>query len=91
MTALCLGAEVPDLAQWVGALGSELDHDPTPGVKVWCLEEELGPALEDPELLSTSNVDSHSARASFEAGPDFSEEAWVPVNTDPGLPETQIE
>ena len=86
-----LGAEVHDLAPSVGTRGSELDLDPAPGVKVWCLGEVLGPAPGDPELLSVCNADSHSARASAEAGPDFPEEAWVPVDTDPGLPETQIE
>ena len=86
--ALRLGAEVLDLAPSVGTRGSELDPDPAPGVKVWCLGEALGPAPGDPELLSAFNADSHSARASVEAGPDFPEEAWVPVNTDPGLPET---
>ena len=72
----------------VRALGSELDLDPAPGVKVWCLEEELGLALEDPELLSPSNVDLQSAQALAEAGPDFPEEAWVPVDADPRPPET---
>ena len=82
---------VLDLASLVGTRGSELDLDPAPGVKVWCLGEALGPAPGDPELLSACNADSHSARASVEAGPDFPEEAWVPVDTDPGLPETQTE
>ena len=86
--ALCLGAEVLDLARLVRTQGSELDLDPAPGVKVWCLGEALGPAPGDPELLSAFNADLHSARASAEAGPDFLEEAWVPVDTDPGLPET---
>ena len=86
--ALCLGAEVLDLARLVRTQGSELDLDPAPGVKVWCLGEALGPAPGDPELLSAFNADSHSARASAEAGPDFQEEAWVPVDTDPELPET---
>ena len=53
--------------------------------------EALGPALGDPELLSACNADSHSARESDEAGPSLLEEAWVPVDTDPELPETQIE
>ncbi|WP_293654030.1 hypothetical protein, partial [Thiolapillus sp.] len=75
--ALRLGAEVLDLAPSVGTRGSELDLDPAPGVKVWCLGEALGPAPGDPELLSAFNADSHSARASVEAGPDFPEEAWV--------------
>ncbi|WP_419593825.1 hypothetical protein, partial [Thiolapillus sp.] len=75
--ALRLGAEVLDLAPSVGTRGSELDLDPAPGVKVWCLGEALGPAPGDPELLSAFNADSHSARASAEAGPDFPEEAWV--------------
>ena len=83
-----LGADIPDLAPSVRALGSELDLDPAPGVKVWCLEEELGPAPEDLELLSASNADSHNARTSVEAGSDFQEKAWVPVDTDPGPPET---
>ena len=86
--ALRLGAEVLDLAPFVGTRGSELDLDPAPGVKVWCLGEALGPAPGDPELLSACNADSHSARA---FGPDFPEEAWVPVDTDPGLPETKTE
>ena len=90
-TALRLEAEVLDLAPSVGTRGSELDLDPAPEVKVWCLGEALGPAPGDPELLSACNADSHSARASVEAGPDFPEEAWVPVDTDPGLPETQTE
>ena len=90
-TALRLEAEVLDLAPSVGTRGSELDLDPAPGVKVWCLGEALGPAPGDPELFSAFNADSHSARASAEAGPDFPEEAWVPVDTDPGPPETQIE
>ena len=89
--ALRLGAVVLDLALLVGTRGSELDLDPAPGVKVWCLGEALGPAPGDTELLSVCNADSHSARASVEAGPDFPEEAWVPVDTDPGLPETQTE
>ena len=83
-----LGAEVLDLATSVGSRGSELDLDPAPRVKVWCLGEALGPAPGDPELLSAFNADSRSARASAEASPDFPEEAWVPVNTDTGLPET---
>ena len=86
-----LGAEILDLAPSVGTRGSELDPDPAPGVKVWCLGEALGPAPGDPELLSAFNADLHSAQASVEAGPDFPEEAWVPVNTDLGLPETQME
>ena len=86
--ALRLGAEVLDLALSVGTRGSELDLNPAPGVKVWCLGEVLGPAPGDPELLSAFKADSHSARASAEAGPDFLEEAWVPVDTDPGPPET---
>uniref|UniRef100_UPI003AF7CB02 hypothetical protein n=1 Tax=Thiolapillus sp. TaxID=2017437 RepID=UPI003AF7CB02 len=86
--AVRLGAEVPDLAPSVGTRGSELDPDPAPGVKVWCLGEALGPAPGDPELLSACNADSRSARASAEAGPDFPEEAWVPVDTDPGPSET---
>ena len=73
--ALRLGAEVLDLAPSVGTRGSELDLDPAHGVKVWCLGEALGPAPGDPELLSAFNADSHSARASAEAGPDFPEEA----------------
>ena len=89
--ALRLGAEVLDLAPSVGTRGSELDLDPAPGVKVLCLGEALGPAPGDPELVSVSNADSHSTRMSVEAGPDFPEEAWVPVDTDPGLPETQTE
>ena len=68
--------------------GPRLDLDPAPGVKVWCLGKALGPAPGDPELLSAFNADSHSARASAEAGPDFPVEAWVPVDTDPGPPET---
>ena len=70
------------------ALRLVLDPYPAPGVKVWCLGKALGPAPGDPELLSAFNADSHSARASAEAGPDFPEEAWVPVDTDPGPPET---
>ena len=89
--ALRLGAVVLDLAPSVGALGSELGFDPALGIKVWCLEEELGPAPEDLELLSASNTDSHNARTSVEAGSDFPEKAWVPVDTDQGPPETQIE
>ena len=84
---LRLEAEVLDLAPSVGIRGSELDLDPAPGVKVWCLGEAPG----DPELLSACNADSRSARASAEAGPDFPEEAWVVVDTDPGLPETHTE
>ena len=76
------------LAPSVGTRGSELDLGPAPGVKVWCLGEALGPAPGDPELLSAFNADSHSARASVEAGHDFPEEACVPVDTDLGLPET---
>ena len=86
--ALRLGAEVLDLAPSVGTRGSELDLDPAPEVKVWCLGEALGQAPGNPELLSAFNADSHSARASVEAGPDFPEEAWVPVDTDPGPLET---
>ena len=89
--ALRLGAVVLDLAPFVGTRGSELDLDPAPGVKVWSLGEVQGPAPGDPELLSACNADSHSARASDKARPDFPEEAWVPVDTDPGLPETRIE
>ena len=88
--ALRLVPVVLDLAPLVGTRGSELDLDPAPGVKVWCFGEALGPAPGDPELLSARNADSHSARASVEAGLDFPEEAWVPVDTDLGLPETQI-
>ena len=73
--ALRRGDEVSDLAPSVGARGSELDLDPAPGVKVWCLEEALGPAPGDPELLSAFNADSRSARASFEAHPTSPEEA----------------
>ena len=86
--ALRLAAEVLDLAPSVGTRGSELDFDPAPGVKVWCWGEILGPAPGDPELLSAFNADSHSARASIEADPDFPKEAWVPVDTDQGPPET---
>ena len=43
--ALRLGAEVLDLSPSVGARGSELDLDPAPGVKDWCLGEALGQAL----------------------------------------------
>ena len=89
--ALRLGAVVLDLALSVGTRGSELDLDQALGVKVWCLGEVLGPAPGDPELLSACNADSHSALASAEAGPDFPEKAWIPVDTNPGLPETQIE
>ena len=74
--ALRLRAEVLDLAPSVGARGSELDLDPAPGVNVRCFGEALGPAPGDPELLSAFNADSHSARASVDAGPDFPEEAW---------------
>ena len=74
--AMRLGAEVLDLAPSVGTRGSELDLDPAPGVKIWCLGEALGPAPGYPELLSACNADSHSARASVEAGSDFPEEAW---------------
>ena len=88
MTALLLEAEDLDLAPSVRALGSELGFDPALGIKVWCLEEELGPAPEDPELLCASNTDLHSAQASVEAGPDFPEEAWALVDTDPGPLET---
>ena len=87
--ALRLGAEVLDLAPSVRTQNWTLTQPP--GVKVWCLGEVLCPAPGDPELLSACNADSHSARASAEAGPDFPEEAWVPVDTDPGPPETQIE
>ena len=73
--ALRLGAVVLDLAPLVGTRGSELDLDPAPGVKVWCFGEALGPAPGDPELLSARNADSHSARVSVEAGPDFPEVA----------------
>ena len=83
-SALRLGAEVLDLAPSVGTRGSELYLDPAPGVKVWCLGEAPG----DPELLSACNADSCSARALAEAGPDFPEEAWVPVDTDQGPPGT---
>ena len=64
-------AEVPNLAPSVGARGSELGLDPAPGVKVWCLGEGLGPALADPDLLSTCKADSHSARVSVKASPAF--------------------
>ena len=69
--ALRLGAEVLDLAPSVGTQGSELDLDldPAPGVKVWCLGEALGPAPGDLELLSAFKADLHSSRASVEAGP----------------------
>ena len=56
-------SRVLDLAPSVGTRGSELDHGPAPGVKVWCLGEALSPAPGDPELLSAFNADSHSARA----------------------------
>ena len=46
--ALRLVPVVLDLALSVGARGSELDLDPAPGVKVWCLGEVLGPAPGDP-------------------------------------------
>ena len=82
-----LGAEVLDLAPLVGTRGSEVDLNPAPGVKVWCFGEALGPAPGDQELLSACNADSRSARASAEAVSDFLEEAWVPVDTDPGPPE----
>ena len=32
-------------------------------------------------------TDLHGTRASADAGPDFQEEAWVPVNIDLGPPE----
>ena len=86
--ALHLGAVVLNLAPSVGTRGSEEDLDPAPGVKVWCLGEALSPAPGDPGLLSNFNADLRSARASVESGPDFLEEAWVPVYTDPGPPET---
>ena len=53
---LRLGAEVLDLAPSVGTRGSELDLEPAPRLKVWCLGEALGPAPGDPELLSTRTV-----------------------------------
>ena len=81
--ALRLGAEVLDLVPSVRTLGSELDLDPAPGVKVWYLGEALGPAQGDPELLSAFNTDSHGAWASVEASPDVPEEALGPVDTDP--------
>ena len=61
------------------SIGSELDLDPAPGVKVWCLGEVLGPAPGDPELLSACNADSRSARRGVEIGVT-SQEAWVPVD-----------
>ena len=85
--ALRLVPVVLDLAPLVGTRYSELHLDPAPGVKVWFLREVLGPAPGDPELLSACNADSRCTRASAEAGPDFPEEAWVPVDTDPGPPE----
>ena len=83
-------AEVTDLTPSVGALGSGLDLDPALGVKTWCWGEELGPAPGDPDLLSACNTDSHSGRASDEAGPDFPEEDQVPVKTGPGQPEIHL-
>ena len=67
--ALRREAEVPHLAPSVGARGSELDPDPAPRVKVWCLGAELGPAPGDPELLSACNADSHSARCWMKLAP----------------------
>ena len=67
-------------------LGAEvLDLAPLVGTR--SAELDLDPA---PGVLSACNADSHSARASAEAGPDFPEEAWVPVDTARGLPETSI-
>ena len=69
-----------------GAIGRDLGLTTRPWLSP--RDQSLGPAPGDPELLSAFNADSHSARASDEADPDFPEEAWVPVNTDPGPPET---
>ena len=81
-------AEVPDLVPSVRTQGSELDFDPAPGVNVWCLDEELGPAPGDPELLSAWNAVLHSAPVSGKSGSDFQEEVWIPVDTNPGPLET---
>ena len=81
--AVRLGAEVLDLAPLVGTRGSEVDLNPAPGVKVWCLGEALGPAAGDRGLLSAFLTVSRSARASAVACSDFLEEAWVRVDTDP--------
>ena len=86
-TALSLRTTVPDLAPSVGVRGSELDLDPSPGIIVLRLVEKLGPAPGDPELLSACNAGSHGAPASDEASPDFPEEDWVLVDTDPGATE----
>ena len=83
-----LGAEILDLAPSVGTRGSELDPDQAHRVKVWCLEEDLGQAPGDRELLSACIADPHSARALDEASPVFPEEALVPIYTNPGPPDT---
>ena len=51
------------------------------------MEEEQGPVPGHPNLSSACNANSHSSRASAEAGPDFPEADCIPVETDLGLPE----
>ena len=75
----------PGAISWVLGLWTGLWLGPRS--QIWCLEGELGPALGEPDLLSTCNEDLHSSRVSDETGPDFPEEDWVPAEIDPGLPE----
>ena len=51
------------------------------------LEAILGGSAEPLSVSKEHSVDLHGTRASADTILDFPEEAWVPVDTDPGPPE----
>ena len=51
------------------------------------LEAVLGGSAEPISVSEEHLADSHGTRASADTVLDFPEEAWVPVDTDPGRPE----
>ena len=51
------------------------------------LEAVLGGSAEPLSVSKEHLADSHGTRVSADTVLDFPEEAWVPVNTDPGPPE----
>ena len=54
------------------------------------LEAILGGSAEPLSVSKEHSVDLHGTRASADTILDFPEEAWVPVDTDPGLPEEHM-